>query len=48
MSSGSCSASMRARQTSPGRGAFCHIVQLVVVLHRMWRDEVDFRWSKAA
>jgi hypothetical protein len=29
----------------PGRGAFCHIVQLVVILHRMLRDGGEFRWS---
>ena len=22
--------------------------KLAIVLHRMWRDEADFRWSKAA
>ena len=22
--------------------------KLAIILHRMWRDEVDFRWAKAA
>jgi transposase len=22
--------------------------KLAIVLHRMWRDETDFRWSKTA
>jgi len=39
---------MRARQASPGRGAFCHIVQLVVVLHRMLADGTPFAVERAA
>ncbi len=30
------------------RDPHCDIVKLAVVLHRMWRDEVDFRWAEAA
>ena len=22
--------------------------KLAIILHRIWRDEVDFRWAKAA
>jgi hypothetical protein len=48
MSFGWCSASIRARETRSGRGAFCHIVQLVGVMHRMWADAAEFRAGAVA
>jgi site-specific DNA recombinase len=45
MLSGWYSASIRARQVHSSRAAFCHIVQLVVVLHRMWVSDTEFRYS---
>ena len=38
-SSGWCSASTRARQARPSRGAFCHIVQLAAAHDRAENDE---------
>jgi hypothetical protein len=35
----------RARQRHPNRAEICHIVQHVVILHRMLRDGSEFRWS---
>jgi hypothetical protein len=35
-----------ARQARPRHAELCTIVQYVVLLHRMWCDGSDFRWSK--
>jgi site-specific DNA recombinase len=43
--SGSSFVSNLARQS---RSPHCHIVKLVVILHRMWRDATEFRWDNAA
>ena len=48
MSSGWCSASIRASQTRSGRGAYWHIAQLAVVMHRMWVDGTAFRFGAPA
>ena len=46
MPSGSSSGLTQARQPHPSRAEVCHIVQHVVILHRMWSDETEFRFGK--
>src|SRR3954470_15503229 len=43
---GSSSGLTRARQRHPNRAEVCHIVQHVVILHRMWADSSEFRWRR--
>ena len=48
MASGSSFGLTRARQRPPNRAEVCHIVQHVVVLHRMLADSTEFLADKAA
>jgi hypothetical protein len=45
---GSSSGLNRARQRHPNRAEICHIVQHVVILHRMLADGTSFLADKAA
>ena len=37
---------IQAHQSRPKHAELCHIVQHVVILHRMWSDATEFRFGK--